>query len=64
MLEINSKNIIGWLKLIYDVYPFNEEDSKALNEYIRRTDIIRRKKELEEIFGGDEQWQVQHFVLA
>ena len=48
---INSNNVIGWLKLIYEVYPLEEEDREALNNFIRRTDVIRRKKELEEIFG-------------
>lgn len=48
---INSNNIIGWLKLIYEVYPLDEEDKEVLNKFIRRTDVVRRKKELEEIFG-------------
>lgn len=51
---INSKNIIGWLKLIYEVYPLNDEDRECINKFIRRTDLIRRKKELENIFGGEE----------
>lgn len=51
---INSNNIIGWLKLIYEVYPLDEEDRECIDKFIRRTDLIRRKKELENIFGGEE----------
>lgn len=57
MLEITSRNILGWLRLISDVYPLEEEDKVLLDRYINRTDKVRRKKELEEIFGGEE-WQV------
>ena len=48
---INSNNIIGWLKLIHEVYPLNDEDREALEKFIKRTDVVRRKKELEQIFG-------------
>ena len=51
---INSKNIIGWLKLIYEVYPLNDEDREAIEKFIKRTDVKRRQKELEDIFGGEE----------
>lgn len=56
MLEITSRNILGWLRLISDVYPLEDEDKMLLDRYINRTDKMRRKKELEEIFGGEEQW--------
>ena len=48
---INSNNILGWLQLICKVYPLDDEDREAIEKFIRRTDVVRRKKELEEIFG-------------
>ena len=51
---INSKNIIGWLKLIYEVCPLDDEYRECIDKFIRRTDLVRRKKELEDIFGGEE----------
>lgn len=53
-LKINSKNIIGWLRLVlavYDLEPWVREKIKA---YINRTDYVRRQKEIDDIFGGGE----------
>ena len=54
LLTINSKNILGWLQLITEVYPLEEEDKQAIYNFIHRRDIVRRTKELEDIFGGED----------
>jgi len=51
-LEINSKNVLNWLKLILAIYPLEDSDRTALEKYINRTDVVRRRKELEGIFDG------------
>lgn len=52
MLEINRKNILGWLSLIRDVYPLTDEEKDKLNKFIKTRYTIRRDKLLDEIFGG------------
>ena len=52
-LIVNSKNILGWLQLIADVFPLEEEEREMIINYIKRTDEVRRQKEIDEIFGGE-----------
>ena len=52
-MKLNSKNIIGWLRLILALDILDEENAKAITKYISRTDTIRRQKELDKIFGGE-----------
>lgn len=54
MLEINRKNILGWLSLIRDVYPLTDEQRSQLDKFIKTRYTIRRDKLLDEIFGGEE----------
>ncbi len=50
-LEFNSKNILGWLRLLLEVYPLSREDRFAIKRYLRREDKITRDKELRRLFG-------------
>ena len=50
-LEFNSKNILGWLRLLLEVYPLSIEDRLAIKRYLRREDKITRDKELRRLFG-------------
>ena len=50
MLEINRKNILGWLSLIRDIYPLTDEQKKQLDRFIKTRYKIRRDKLLDEIF--------------
>lgn len=52
-LIVNSKNILGWLQLIADIFPLEEEEREMIINYIKRTDEVRRQKEIDEIFGGE-----------
>ena len=52
-MEINSKNILGWLRLAADVLPLELWMEKKLRNYLARTDTTRRQKELDDIFGGE-----------
>lgn len=52
-MEINSKNIIGWLKLAVVVLDLEPCVKNKIIEYINRTDYVRRQKELDDIFGGE-----------
>lgn len=54
---MNSNNFIGWLQLAIDVLDLEPWMVRKIKKYINRTDIIRRQKELDEIFGG-EQWLI------
>ena len=51
---INSKNIIGWLQLGIDIGYIDGDMKEYIQRYIKRTDISTRRKELEDIFGGEE----------
>lgn len=53
-LKINSKNILGWLRLICDVFDLDPVVEKKIRDYINRTDYYRRQKEIDDIFGGGE----------
>lgn len=53
-LKINSKNILGWLRLILDVYDLEPWVRDKIKSYINRTDYVRRQKEIDDIFGGGE----------
>ena len=50
-LEFNSKNILGWLRLLLEVYPLSREDRFGIKGYLRREDKITRDKELRRLFG-------------
>ena len=53
-MKINSKNVINWLRLLLDAGGIDKEDREDVLKYIKRTDKIRRQKELDKIFGGEE----------
>jgi hypothetical protein len=53
MLEINRKNILGWLSLIRDIYPLTDDERKKINKFIKTRYTIRREKLLDEIFKED-----------
>lgn len=57
-MVVNSRNLIGWLRLALDVLELPEWQVKKIRDYINRTDTIRRQKELNDIFGGDELWLI------
>lgn len=50
MLEINRKNILGWLSLIRDIYPLTDSERKQINKFIKTRYKIRRDRLLDEIF--------------
>ena len=56
-MRVTKKNILNWLRLAYDVLWLEPWIAKSLKEYIDRTDTVRRSKELDEIFGGEE-WSI------
>jgi hypothetical protein len=51
---INNKNIIGWLNLILDVYQLDDITKDKLIKYLKRNDISKRQKEIDDMFGGEE----------
>lgn len=51
---INNKNILGWLNLILDVYELDDNTRNKLKHYLNRNDKIRRQKEIDDMFGGEE----------
>lgn len=53
-MRINSKNFINWLRLALEILDIEKEYRDKIDKYIRRTDWIRRQKELDDIFGGEE----------
>ena len=53
-MKINSKNIINWLQLLLAIGYIEKEDREDILKYIKRTDRVRRQKELDKIFGGEE----------
>ena len=56
-MEINSNNILGWLRLAVNVLDLEPWMVRKINEYLNRTDYVRRQKELDDIFGG-ESWLI------
>lgn len=54
---VTKKNILNWLRLAYDVLWLEPWMANKLKEYIDRTDTVRRSKELDKIFGGEE-WSI------
>lgn len=50
MLEINRKNILGWLSLIRDIYPLTDDERKKIDKFIKTRYKIRRDRLLDEIF--------------
>ena len=55
-MAVTSKNILGWLRLAIEVLDLEPWVKKEIKKYINRTDIVRRQKELDNIFGGDIWW--------
>lgn len=53
-LGINSKNLINWLELGIEVVELAPWIKRKIRKYVNRTDTVRRQKELDEIFGGEE----------
>lgn len=53
-MKINSKNVINWLRLLLDLDIIAKEEVDDIVKYINRTDKVRRQKELDSIFGGEE----------
>jgi hypothetical protein len=47
-LQITSKNILGWISLILKVCDIEEEERKKIEAFLKRRDIARRQKEIEE----------------
>lgn len=47
-LQITSKNILGWINLALHIFDIEEEDKKKIETFLRRRDIARRQKEIEE----------------
>ena len=52
-LQINSKNILGWLSLAIVIADIDDDTKNKIERYLRRTDKARRQKEIDKIFGGD-----------
>lgn len=46
-LQINSKNILGWLSLAIVVCDLSEEERDKIEMYLRRTDKVRRQHEID-----------------
>lgn len=53
---INSRNILGWLRLFRDILDLSDKQKESLDKFLKRTDVVRRQKEIDEIFGGEEEW--------
>lgn len=58
---INKNNLIGWLELTNKVVDLPHRISSKIDKYIKRTDIVRRRKEIEDIIGDDE-WLILQCV--
>lgn len=55
-MAVTSKNVLGWLRLAVEVLDLDPWVKKEIKKYINRTDIVRRQKELDNIFGGEIWW--------
>jgi hypothetical protein len=47
-LQINNKNILGWLSLALQVYDVDNDVKEKIVRYLKRRDIARRQKEIDE----------------
>ena len=47
-LQITNKNILGWINLALQIYDIEEEDRKKIEAFLKRRDIARRQKEIDE----------------
>ena len=47
-LQITSKNILGWINLALHILDVEEEERKKVEAYLKRRDIARRQKEIDE----------------
>lgn len=47
-LQITSKNILGWINLALHICDIEEEDRKKVESFLKRRDIARRQKEIDE----------------
>lgn len=50
-LDFNSKNFVGWIRLFLDLDLFDYKLKDKMIKYVSRTDVVRRRKELEDVFG-------------
>lgn len=47
-LQITSKNILGWINLALHILDVEEEERKKVEAFLKRRDIARRQKEIDE----------------
>lgn len=47
-LQITSKNILGWISLALRILDIEEEDRNKVEAFLKRRDIVRRQKEIDE----------------
>ena len=47
-LQINNKNILGWLSLALQVYDVDKDVEEKIVRYLKRRDVARRQKEIDE----------------
>ena len=47
-LRITSKNVLGWINLALHIFDIEEEDRKKVEAFLKRRDIARRQKEIDE----------------
>lgn len=50
-LQINSKNIIGWLKLLLVILDLDDELRFKAEAFINRKDKARRQNEIDKLWG-------------
>lgn len=50
-LQINSKNIIGWLELLLVVLDIDDEFKFKAEAFINRKDKVRRQNEIDKLWG-------------
>lgn len=49
-LQINNKNIIGWLSLLLTICDMDNDSKNKLDAYLRREDKVNRQKEIDKIW--------------
>ena len=47
-LQITSKNILGWINLALHILDIEKEERKKVEAFLKRRDIARRQKEIDE----------------
>ena len=47
-LQITNKNILGWINLALHILDIEEEERKKIEAFLKRRDIARRQKEIDE----------------